>query len=98
MTMSTLQELIAQARQLDQQISQIRNNERSEAVLKVRLLMAGHGLTVPEVFGARALPAETAAVVKYADGHGNVWGGRGPRPHWLKAALNDGRSLKDFEV
>jgi len=32
----------------------------------------------------------------YADGNGNTWGGRGPRPKWLKDALANGESLEQF--
>lgn len=38
-----------------------------------------------------------AAGVKYRDGN-NTWGGRGPRPQWLRSALAAGKSLKDFAV
>jgi DNA-binding protein H-NS len=34
--------------------------------------------------------------VTYTDGAGNSWTGRGPRPGWLKAALESGKSLEDF--
>ncbi|MEO7244522.1 MAG: H-NS histone family protein [Rubrivivax sp.] len=36
--------------------------------------------------------------VKFRDESGNVWGGRGPRPAWLRAALASGRALSDFAV
>lgn len=32
----------------------------------------------------------------YADGKGNTWGGRGPRPRWLKDAIAGGANLDDF--
>ena len=32
----------------------------------------------------------------YGDGKGNTWGGRGPRPKWLKDALANGGSLEEF--
>lgn len=32
----------------------------------------------------------------YADEKGNTWGGRGPRPKWLKDALAGGASLEQF--
>jgi len=32
----------------------------------------------------------------YADGEGNTWGGRGPRPKWLRDALAGGASLEQF--
>lgn len=38
------------------------------------------------------------AVVKFRDEAGNTWGGRGPRPRWLREALSNGKSLNDFAV
>lgn len=35
--------------------------------------------------------------VKFRDGD-KVWGGRGPRPKWLREAIAAGKSLKDFAV
>lgn len=37
---------------------------------------------------------DTAA--KYRDEHGNSWGGRGPRPAWLRSAIDAGHSLDQF--
>jgi DNA-binding protein H-NS len=34
--------------------------------------------------------------VNYSDDAGNSWTGRGPKPRWLKAALDSGRTLQDF--
>lgn len=36
--------------------------------------------------------------VKYRDGNGNTWTGRGNRPRWLVAALAEGKKLEDFAV
>ncbi|MBL0419940.1 H-NS histone family protein [Ramlibacter sp. AW1] len=35
---------------------------------------------------------------KYRDPSGQVWSGRGPRPRWLREALESGRSLEEFRV
>ena len=40
--------------------------------------------------------AKGASFAAYADGAGNSWGGRGPRPRWLRDALAAGKSLEDF--
>lgn len=32
----------------------------------------------------------------YVDQQGNTWGGRGPRPKWLRDALATGAKLEDF--
>ncbi|MDM0071465.1 H-NS family nucleoid-associated regulatory protein [Variovorax sp. J31P207] len=34
--------------------------------------------------------------VHYSDGAGNSWTGRGPKPRWLKAQLDSGKSLQNF--
>ena len=34
--------------------------------------------------------------VSYSDGAGNSWTGRGPKPRWLKAQLDSGKTLQDF--
>ncbi|MDM0108038.1 H-NS family nucleoid-associated regulatory protein [Variovorax sp. J22R24] len=34
--------------------------------------------------------------VTYSDGAGNSWTGRGPKPRWLKAAIDSGKTLQDF--
>lgn len=36
--------------------------------------------------------------VKYDDGNGNRWTGRGRRPRWLVAAIEAGASIEDFRV
>lgn len=46
-------------------------------------------------------PRKAAAAgkgVKFRDASGNVWGGRGPRPRWLRDALQAGKKLEDFAV
>ena len=48
---------------------------------------------------AKATKAKNGAVTsgaKFSDGDGNQWGGRGPRPAWLRNALAAGRTLESF--
>lgn len=40
--------------------------------------------------------SKPASTVKYKDDEGNVWSGRGPKPGWLRTALESGKSLEDF--
>jgi DNA-binding protein H-NS len=35
---------------------------------------------------------------RYRDEAGKVWGGRGPRPAWLRTALASGRKLEEFAI
>jgi DNA-binding protein H-NS len=38
------------------------------------------------------------AAVKYRDGAGNAWSGRGAHPVWLRGKLKAGAKLEDFAV
>jgi DNA-binding protein H-NS len=40
----------------------------------------------------------TTGAAKFKDDQGNVWGGRGPRPGWFKAALEAGKSADELLV
>lgn len=46
--------------------------------------------------GRKAAAPKAAGSPKFRDANGNVWGGRGPRPRWLREALLAGKSLQDF--
>jgi DNA-binding protein H-NS len=104
---ATLQELMAQKEALERQIDQTRNQARSEAIEKVRALMAEYGLTPADLGGKTA--AKTARQTKSQGGGkvaakyrnastGETWSGRGLQPRWLKAALASGRKLSDFAI
>ncbi|SDZ70769.1 DNA-binding protein H-NS [Variovorax sp. YR266] len=47
---------------------------------------------------SKAKTRSTASIPKYRDGNGNVWGGRGPRPAWFKAALESGKTPAELAV
>lgn len=55
----------------------------------------------PRVASAPKAAAKRPAgkvAIKYRDGDGNTWTGRGLQPRWLKAALAAGKKLEDFKV
>ncbi len=79
-----------------------------EAITAYGLTAADLGLAAPRA--PKAAPAKKPGrkaaaprsagkvAVKYRDGDGNTWTGRGLQPRWLKAALAAGRKLDDFRV
>jgi DNA-binding protein H-NS len=104
--MAALHELLAQQRELERQIEQLRSSERAAAMLKIRELMQAYGLTASDLAGpdrtkGTATPGSrkgVAAPVKFRDAQGNTWSGRGLKPKWLQAALEQGNSLEEFAV
>ena len=98
--MQTLDQLIAQAQKLNQQISDLRRAQRDQAMAEIRELMTRHGLTPQDLSGVSKLsgPSRRPVSAKFTDGNGNSWSGRGLKPRWLTAALSDGKKLEDFAV
>ena len=105
--MATLKELLAQKAALDDQIEQAKNQDRTEAIAKIRALMDDYSLTLADL-GARPAAKKPAAAVrkplgkvaaKYRNAStGETWSGRGLQPNWLKAAIAGGKSIEDFAV
>jgi DNA-binding protein H-NS len=48
--------------------------------------------------GRRSLLKGRKVAVKYRDGSGNTWAGRGAQPVWLRDKLKAGAKLEDFAV
>ena len=42
--------------------------------------------------------AKPVRAIKFSNGAGGTWGGRGKRPQWLRDALAEGKTLADFAV
>jgi DNA-binding protein H-NS len=100
--MSTLSELMEQKAALEKRIADARRDGRSDAVQKIRALMAEHGLTVADLSrktsaGPTRKGSKVAAKYRNAT-TGETWSGRGLQPKWLRAALASGRKLTDFAL
>lgn len=94
---------------LDKQIAETLRNERANVIQQIKTLMADNGLSVADLATARpgrppkigiAEPGTTRKVAaKYRDPNTNeTWSGRGLKPKWLTAAIENGHSLTDFAV
>lgn len=106
MAQDTLNQLLAQKAALERQIAEFQREQRSEAINKVKALMAEYGLTLADIGAARpaAAPKKSSGgggkvAAKYRNpATGDTWSGRGLKPKWLTAALAGGAQLSDFAV
>lgn len=101
--MASLQELIARKEALEREIEKTRNQDRDDAITKVRALMSEYGLTPADLSVKRSPKARAGkgnkVAPKFRDtATGETWSGRGLQPKWLKAALASGRKLSDFTI
>jgi DNA-binding protein H-NS len=87
--------------------------EAKGAIAKINDMISTYGLTAGDLkfastAGSPAASKRTQAPkgkgraaaqgAKFSDGNGNQWGGRGPRPAWLRDAIAAGRPLESFAV
>ncbi|RZI60584.1 MAG: H-NS histone family protein [Pseudomonas sp.] len=109
--MTSLHELLDRKAELDKQVASIekqlqaaRQVERQSVIVKIKALMAEHGLTAADLnavkTSVRTHPAAGRTVApKYRSAStGETWSGRGLKPKWVQAALNSGKSLQDLAI
>jgi len=77
-------------------------NKRKEVLSQIKELASSIGVNVDITeTGTRASSRKGSSVpIKYRDpaNSANKWTGRGMKPKWLKELLDQGRSIKDFEI
>lgn len=100
----------AQIERLRAEAESLRKKEVAGVIARIREAIEHYGITAEELgLSTRGRRAERGAPAKhgksfatsqakFADGQGNVWGGRGPRPAWLRDALAAGRQVEEFAV
>ncbi len=101
--MATLNDLLAQRAALEKQIADAQREERGTAIAKVRALMTEHGLSLADLSTrtASAGPRKSSGKVaaKYRNpASGDTWSGRGLKPNWLRAAVENGANINDFAI
>lgn len=102
----TYEQVIEQIESLKLQADQLRRDEVAGVVARIRDAISHYGLTPADLGFSAAVRQGSAtrarksagAGVKFRNDSGGVWGGRGPRPRWLREALKAGKSLQDFAV
>lgn len=106
----TYAQITQQIEELQREAQRLKQEEVAEVIARIREAIRVYGLTAADLGLGRASTAATPAKasrrsasdapgdVKFRDAQGNVWGGRGPRPKWLREALAGGAQLEDFAV
>jgi DNA-binding protein H-NS len=91
---ATYKELLAKKQELDAEIEQARQAEADHALATIRETIAAFGFTPEDIFGGRRKSRGAQAAPRFRNNEtGETWGGRGPRPRWLK-----GKDPEQFRV
>lgn len=84
--MSTYQEYTAKIAELQALAEAARKAEIAGAREQISAIMKEHGLTIGDLGGSvktKVAKERAPVAIKYADGQGNTWTGRGRSPTWL---------------
>lgn len=82
---------------LQKKAEELRQTEMNGVIDRIKLAIQHYGITADQLFDGVVSASASTGSIKYADGHGNLWSGRGPRPRWLREALAAGVSLDDLK-
>jgi DNA-binding protein H-NS len=80
------------------------DSKRKEELSKIKELATSIGVNVEiSESGSGSKPSSrkgSSVPIKYRDpaNSANKWTGRGMKPKWLRELLNQGRTLKEFEI
>lgn len=105
-------QLIKQIDSLQREAEEVRRKEIAGVIERIKEAIKAYNLTAADLglsggtrkpravkpVAKRAGRKAGRAQVKFRDEAGNTWGGRGPRPAWLRNALAAGKQLSDFAV
>lgn len=96
MSLRELQELELKVRKAR---ANVQDRSRSDLRKKVEAMVADAGFKLTDIFGGRGGKGRTVAA-KYAnpDDPSETWTGRGRKPRWLTAKLQEGSKMEKFLI
>lgn len=79
-----------------------KRGKKKEAIAEIMRLAASEGLTVKISEGSKPVSVRKGSKVsaKYRNPHNHeqTWTGRGMKPRWLKALIDQGHDIREFAV
>lgn len=94
-----LADLIAKA---SKELEYKRQGKKRETIAEIKALAASIGVYVEISEGEKKTSSRkgSSVPIKYRDPDNpkNAWTGRGMKPRWLNALMEQGRSLEEFQV
>ena len=97
----SLQELKSLQSDVTVAIANFEKRKKAEALAEVKAVAQAKGFSLDELLGAASTKSKRGPVpAKYADPDNpdNTWSGRGRKPKWLVAQLDQGKSVEDFAL
>ncbi|WP_240608034.1 H-NS family nucleoid-associated regulatory protein [Pararhodobacter oceanensis] len=96
----SLKELKQLQKRVETAITEFKDRETRRALEEVEAFARDRGLSPADLQALMRKRTRRPATPKYADPNDPsvTWSGRGRRPHWVTAALADGKTLDDLAI
>jgi len=95
----SLSELRKLKKEVDRAITTYQERRRAEVAQELESIAREKGFTLSELSGAaRRKRKPVKPKYRSPDDPAVTWSGRGRRPHWVKEALDHGKSLEDLAI
>ncbi len=97
--MTTLADIQKQIDELLKQKSELVSKEKETVIEEMKEKIRIYGITTSELGfrkNSKASTPATTKTVKYKNEKGETWGGRGPKPQWVKDVEASGESLEKY--
>jgi|SRR6266852_4477673 DNA-binding protein H-NS len=92
-------ELAAMQARIERVKVEKQSSERAALKQKLTDMAKEHGFDIRDLLDGRGKGKRGKVAVKYRDGAGNTWTGRGRMPLWLVAATKGGKAKReDFAI
>jgi DNA-binding protein H-NS len=96
----SLAELKQLSKDIDKALVTLEKRRKLEAQAAAKAVAAEYGFSLDEIFGGTTAKSRSDSLPQYADPRNpdQTWSGRGRRPNWVIAYLEEGVSLEDLKI
>ncbi|MEI7706714.1 MAG: H-NS histone family protein [Chlorobium sp.] len=99
--MTKLIEIKAQIAELQREVDEVFKNDKQGAIADIISKMYAYNINISELEKrekATKSYSKTSIPVKYRKSEYEIWGGRGPKPKWVKEVEEKGENLEVYRV
>ncbi|PZX18364.1 DNA-binding protein H-NS [Palleronia aestuarii] len=92
------EELESLKAEIEEALSSLDARRKAEARAAAEKVARDHGYSLDEILGQQKKSRKSSPKYRNPTDPRMTWTGRGRQPGWIKDALSEGRSLKEFAI
>jgi DNA-binding protein H-NS len=99
--MTKLKEIKSQIAELQREVDETFKRDKQAAIADITSKMFAYNISIPELQkrgNSAKAASSTSTPIKYRKSEYEYWGGRGPKPKWVKEVEENGDNLEVYRV